>query len=85
MRLLFVVDGRSPIALNWISYFVKAGHEVHIVSTYPCNPDLQLASLNVVPVALSEIAGSEGGAATSKGGWKSLIPVGTRTAGTSSG
>jgi glycosyltransferase involved in cell wall biosynthesis len=80
MRLLFVVDGRSPIALNWISYFVKAGHEVHIVSTYPCNPDLQLASLNVVPVALSEIAGSEGGATTSKGGWKSLIPVGTRTA-----
>ena len=80
MRLLFVVDGRSPIALNWIGFFVKAGHEVHMISTYPCNPDLQLASLNVVPVALSEVAGSEGAAATSKGGWKSLIPVGTRTA-----
>lgn len=78
MRLLFVVDGRSPIALNWISYLVEAGHEVHMVSTYPCNPEMELASLNVVPVALSEAAGSTG--STGKAGWKSLIPVGTRTA-----
>ena len=53
IRLLFVVDGRSPIALNWISYFVERGHEVHMVSTFICEPDLNLASLNVVPVAFS--------------------------------
>ncbi|MFC2042634.1 glycosyltransferase family 4 protein [Chloroflexota bacterium] len=53
MRLLFVVDGRSPIALNWISYFVDSGHEVHMVSTFNCEPDLDLASMNVVPVAFS--------------------------------
>ncbi|MFC2052816.1 glycosyltransferase family 4 protein [Chloroflexota bacterium] len=53
MRLLFVVDGRSPIALNWISYFVNIGHEVHMVSTFNCEPALNLASLNVVPVAFS--------------------------------
>ncbi len=80
MRILFVVDGRSPIALNWIRYFVEAGHEVHLVSTYPCNPDLQLASLSVIPVALSEAAGSEAAVNAGEGGWKSLIPVGTRTA-----
>lgn len=80
MRLLFVVDGRSPIALNWIRYFVEADHEVHMVSTYPCNPDLRLATLNIIPVAFSEAVGSEAVATASRGGWKSLIPVGTRTA-----
>lgn len=80
MRLLFVVDGRSPIALNWIKYFIEAGHEVHMVSSYPCNPDLRLASLSVVPVALSEAAGTDSVVTKGRGSWKSLIPVGTRTA-----
>jgi hypothetical protein len=53
MRLLFVADGRSPIALNWISYFVAQGHEVHLASTYACAPQLPLASLEIVPVAFS--------------------------------
>ncbi len=53
MRLLFVADGRSPIALNWIAHFVEAGHEVHLLSTFPCLPALALASLTVVPVAFS--------------------------------
>ena len=55
MRLLFVADGRSPIALNWIVHFVEAGHEVHLVSTSPCKPDLDLSSFNVVPVAFSGV------------------------------
>ncbi len=53
MRLLFVVDGRSPIALNWIRYFVERGDEVHLVSTFDCQPGLSLASLTIVPVAFS--------------------------------
>jgi glycosyltransferase involved in cell wall biosynthesis len=53
MRLLFIADGRSPIALNWIRYFVEAGHEVHLVSSFPCRPDLSFASLTFVPVAFS--------------------------------
>jgi len=55
MRLLFVADGRSPIALNWIVHFVEAGHEVHLLSTSPCKPDLDLSSLYVVPVAFSGV------------------------------
>ena len=55
MRLLFVADGRSPIALNWIVRFVEAGHEVHLISTSPCKPDLDLSSLYVVPVAFSGV------------------------------
>jgi glycosyltransferase involved in cell wall biosynthesis len=53
MRLLFVADGRSPIALNWIDYFVERGHEVHLASTFPCLEDARLKSLSFVPVAFS--------------------------------
>jgi glycosyltransferase involved in cell wall biosynthesis len=55
MRLLFVVDGRSPIALNWIRYFTERGDEVHLASTFACQPSLPLASLTIVPVAFSGI------------------------------
>jgi len=55
MRLLYVADGRSPIALNWIRYFVEQGHEVHLASTFPCSNDLQLASIEFVPVAFSSM------------------------------
>jgi glycosyltransferase involved in cell wall biosynthesis len=50
---MFVADGRSPIALSWITHFVKAGYEVHMISTALCKPDLDLASFEVVPVAFS--------------------------------
>lgn len=53
MRLLFVADGRSPIALNWIRYWVERGDEVYLASTFACAPDLRLHGLEVVPVALS--------------------------------
>jgi hypothetical protein len=53
MKILFVVDGRSPIALNWISFFVEQGHEVHIASMYPCKPAHDLASVSIIPVAFS--------------------------------
>ena len=53
MRLLFVADGRSPIAINWIRYFVECGDEVHLASTFACQPELDLAGLDITPVAFS--------------------------------
>ncbi|MGB7874070.1 MAG: glycosyltransferase, partial [Anaerolineales bacterium] len=55
MRLLFVADGRSPIAINWIRYFVERGDEVHLASTFACQPELDLAGLDITPVAFSGI------------------------------
>lgn len=55
MRLLFVADGRSPIALNWIKYFVEEGYEVHLVSTFNCAPDFSVSSLHILPVGFSEL------------------------------
>ena len=82
MKLLFIADGRSPIALNWVAHFVQAGHEVHWASTYPCRVDLPLASLTIVPAAFGEIAGELG---PTRKGWKSqvlrrILPVKARTA-----
>lgn len=54
MKLLFVADSRSPIALQWMGYFAASGHEVHLASTFPCRPALPLASLTWMPAAFSE-------------------------------
>ena len=64
MRYLFVADGRSPIAQNWIRYFANHGDkrstpqsgsvdEVYLASTFACSPDFPLKGLEVIPVAFS--------------------------------
>ncbi|OGO16502.1 MAG: hypothetical protein A2Z14_07195 [Chloroflexi bacterium RBG_16_48_8] len=58
MRLLFIADGRSPIAINWIRYFVESEDEVHLISSFPCETDLPLASSSFISVALSGMARS---------------------------
>lgn len=60
MRLLFVADGRSPIALNWINYFLNRGDEVHLASTFDCNPSEKFASVTFVPVAFSQLKRTQG-------------------------
>jgi glycosyltransferase involved in cell wall biosynthesis len=53
MRLLFVADGRSPTSLSWLRYWIETGHQTHLLSTFPCDPPLGLASFNILPVAFS--------------------------------
>ncbi|MBI5842025.1 MAG: glycosyltransferase [Chloroflexi bacterium] len=55
MRLLFVADGRSPIARNWIRYFAERGDEVYLASTFECDVDFPLKRLEFTPVAFSAI------------------------------
>lgn len=76
MRILFVADGRSPTALQWMQYFVDAGHEVHLASTFACEPALKLASLHQVPVAYSGAVAASG----PRRGLRGLLPAGLRTA-----
>ena len=81
MRLLFVADGRSPIALNWFNYFLERGDQVHLVSTFACPQDARLASLHFLPVAFSAArppASAGAGAAVRKGIWGASW-VGLRT------
>ncbi len=53
MRLLFVADGRSPTARNWIQYWTARGDEVYLASTFPCDPLPSLAGLYAVSAAFS--------------------------------
>ena len=53
MRLLFVADGRSAIAINWIRYFVEHRYEVYLASTFACDPEMDLKGLDITPVAFS--------------------------------
>lgn len=48
MRIVFVADGRSPIARSWIEFFVRREREVHLVSTRSCADIPGLASLEIV-------------------------------------
>ncbi len=85
MKLLFVADGRSPIALNWIRYFTGAGHEVHLASLYRCNPMLDLASLTLLPSLLQRFTPEESEqrpveGKSGSGRLQRLLPVSVRTA-----
>ncbi len=55
MKILFVADARSPIALNWIKYFTQRGDDVYLASTFYCEPELQIKGLEFTPVAFSSI------------------------------
>lgn len=60
MRVLFVADGRSPIARNWIEYFLNLDHEIYLASTFPLSLEQEraltprLRSYNFIPTAFSQ-------------------------------
>ncbi len=56
MRILYFADGRSPISLNWIKHFVTSAHEVHLISSTPCEAPFEgLASFHVIPLAFAAL------------------------------
>jgi glycosyltransferase involved in cell wall biosynthesis len=74
MKILFVADGRSPIAQNWIRYFVERD-EVYLASTFACSLDFPLHGLEIIPVAFSAFK-----KVTQPPGTASARTVGLRTA-----
>jgi len=77
MRILFVADGRSPTAINWIRYFVESGDEVHLASTFECQPELDLKGVDFIPVAFSKLKAA---ASTSTGRRSATRTLKLRTA-----
>ncbi|MGZ9221518.1 MAG: glycosyltransferase family 4 protein [Anaerolineales bacterium] len=57
MKILFVVDARSPIAQNWVRHFVQRGDQVYIASTFACpaGVDFPIKGLEIIPVAFSAL------------------------------
>jgi glycosyltransferase involved in cell wall biosynthesis len=59
LKICFVVDGRSPIARNWITHFVRPQHEAHVISTYPCAAELLAgATVDEALIAFSGLSGA---------------------------
>ncbi len=74
MKILYVADGRSPIAQNWIRYFVERGDDVYLASTFACSLDFPLKGLELTPVAFSSVK-----KVTQRPGTASARTVGLRT------
>ena len=55
MKTLFVVDARSPIAINWIRHFAERGDDIYIASTFACSLDFPINGLEITPVAFSAL------------------------------
>jgi glycosyltransferase involved in cell wall biosynthesis len=55
MKILFVADGRSPTAVNWMRYFCERGDEVILATTFQCDPTLNLSKKIDLPVAFSSL------------------------------
>jgi glycosyltransferase involved in cell wall biosynthesis len=75
MKILYVADGRSPIAQNWIRHFVERGDDVYIASTFACSLDFPVKGLELTPVAFSSVK-----KVTQRPGTASARTVGLRTA-----
>jgi glycosyltransferase involved in cell wall biosynthesis len=57
MKILFVIDARSPIAQNWIRHFAQREDQVYIASTFACPADVNfpIKGLEIIPVAFSAL------------------------------
>ena len=71
LKLCIVADGRSVATKNWSRWFIERGHDVHLISTFPCDPkNPPVASLHVAPLDFSAraraapLGGSAGGLTT---------------------
>lgn len=53
MRILFLADGRSPTTIRYLAAVRELGHEIHLVSSYPCEEPADLAGFEILPVAFS--------------------------------
>src|SRR4051794_16646492 len=67
LRLCFIADGRAMHIHNWMRHFLRSGFEVHLISTYPCDPgNPPVASLHVVPLDFSAGLRARAGGAEAK-------------------
>jgi len=55
LNLLFIADCRSPTARNWISPFIDAGHEVHVITTFPAGEIPGSGSHTLIPIGMSDV------------------------------
>ena len=58
MKILILADGRSPITKNWLKSLKSLGHQIVLVSSYPCQKPAEADEVFILPIAFSGISGS---------------------------
>jgi glycosyltransferase involved in cell wall biosynthesis len=61
MKILLVADGRSTTTRAWVRAVNRLGHQVILVTTYPCAPLDGVEADVTLPVAFSALGGSGAG------------------------
>lgn len=51
MRIALVADGRSPTTRGWIKQVVRLGHEIFLISSYPCEQPVGVTEMHILPLA----------------------------------
>src|SRR5690554_685379 len=69
MKICFVADARSPIAQNWIRYFIDHNYEVSVISSYPYSGDeLSGVELHRINLGFSNLSNTNTRTAQNKKG-----------------
>lgn len=55
-HILIIADGRSPTAQSWIKNIQVLGYQVSLLSTFPCDPPIDLADFHILPIAFSRFS-----------------------------
>ena len=67
MSILLIADGRSPTKRRWTRALQALGHEVIMITTFPCAPVECVEADVTLPVAFSSLGGSASGTSASAG------------------
>jgi glycosyltransferase involved in cell wall biosynthesis len=59
MKILLIADGRSPITQSWIKMLQPLGHELVLVSSYPCATIELITRQYILPLAFASQAGGQ--------------------------
>ena len=76
MKLLLIADGRSPTTRRWVKAAASLGHEVTLVTTFPCAPVEGVEADVCLPVAFSALAGQKGGVSSASAARAERCPAG---------
>jgi glycosyltransferase involved in cell wall biosynthesis len=72
MKIAIIADGRSPTARSWIQAAAELGHEIHLISSYPCPQPEGAAAMTLFPLALGGMGRSSTGGKARGGSYQQL-------------
>ena len=59
MHVMLVADGRSPTSRHWVQAVLALGHQVSLVSTFPCEFIPGTQATYILPLAFAGMAGNQ--------------------------